>query len=345
VYANSDVISTFLWNDREEDISTLQGENSGANYVDIRINPNPLNNIACLHTTEFKTGEVDPDSDDNELNASFKEFMDDLKRIFINHGQGNLYWFIDENYDLRIEHARYREMKGFTGQVIPENSIYKNYSYDKERMYSRIVIDQINSGYLDFSKNKILFDRISSGKRGKEVLLEQVTRFITTDLEYCIKNPNDLENSLCLINYEIDANGEKKVVSANTQLAGKKMLNGELSLSTIINKYCLEEGTFNSGEVNGETKIFKSTFRTKVGEEFTTKIAVDEDGNEIVTGIIDGDYMSTTMGIGLVRDLEHDFDQQITRVTLLYGSRPAVMAQTEGDFEGAANIVLNFGLY
>jgi len=343
-YADKEVYSTFLWNDNEDDIIFFgYDNNTGANYLDLRLNPNPLNKIACIHTPSFKD-EIDPDSDETTLELSFKDLMDDLKSLFIKHTYGNLYWFIDEDYNLHIEHARYREMLGYTYPVVPELQNYRNYKYKQDSLYNKITLDQVNSGYPDFTETEIIFNNISSGKRKKEVVCENQTRYLTTDLRYCIENPNNLDNGLCLVNYQL-VDGEYKSVDAQTQVAGKLMLNGELALTTLAKRYGLEEGTFLTGTMNGEVLKFKSIFRAMDADSFESRKYVDDDGNIVLSGILDGDYLSTSLGIGLTEEVEHDFDKQKTTIKLMYGARPAIIAQRETDYDGAPNEMLDFGFY
>lgn len=324
-YANKNVISTFFFNDLEEEFITLQDNNSGNNYVSN--NPNYLNNIAVLHTLDLKTENVDTQQQEGTFKVSLFDFMEDLKAYFKVYKYGQLYWWITDNLDLRIEHTAYFDnyadiygnVLNYTTQPIIQEDYHDDFEYEPDLMYKKIIFDQINSGYPDFTSNTIKFDRISSSKRYKndENVLRNKTSILTTDLRYCIEKANDLTEGLILINY--NQVGDQFVAAyGDTQIQGTKILNGNISLSSILNNFVIREGTYVNGQINDQDVLFYNTTYSKKGVEFTVK------------GIIDNRFFDTNIDrAGMVKSLTHDFEHQITKITLMYRIKSGLIVQDE----------------
>lgn len=326
---NADVKSVFFWNDADENLTVAAGINY-ATELDQK-----LNNIACVHTYQFK--EADEESEDAKLEISLKETLTDLKALFNNQ----IYWFVDENLDLHIEHLKYIDETKTTldlteGTPYTSNtkllSELQRWNYQKEKMYSRIEVGCINSGYKDFTDNLITFDKIVSNKRNEDIRNEISTKIFSTDLKYCVLNPTDLDNGLLLVNHDADYNS----INALVPIEGIEFENGNLALSNLLKDYRYE-GTFTEGRINGESLEFPVTSRTKSGIEFTIK------------GIYDYDFFKNIVGVGMIQSLKHDFDRESTTITLLhrFGSDAEtdvfmLMVSMVGDFEGATDIRYDF---
>lgn len=335
-YSDKDVVSTFFWNDFEFEFQSLQGEQSGFNYVNNK--PNFLNGIAVLHTLDLKTENVETIQQEGTLKISLFDFLEDLKSYFKVYKYGQLFWWITDNLDLRIEHTAYFDnyadiygnVLNYTTQPMIQEDYHDDYSYEPELMYKKITFDQVNAAYPDFTANTIKFDRISSSKRYKndENILKNKTSILTTDLKYCIEKANDLNDGLILVNYT-QINDQFVVLYGDTQIQGTKILNGNLSLSSILNNFVRREGTYTNGQINDQDVRFYNTTYSKKGVEFTVK------------GIIDNRFFDTNIDrSGMVKTLTHDFENQITKITLMYRIKSGLIVQDE--IEGLMFLNLGF---
>lgn len=326
-YATKNVISTFFWNDLETEFVTLQGNNSGLNYVNNKANF--LNNIAVLHTLDLKTENQETQQQEGTFKVSLYDFLEDLKARFKTYKYGQLYWYITDNLDLRIEHTAYFDnyadiygnVLNYTTQPLIQEDYHDEFDYEPENMPKKITFDQINAGYPDFTGNVIKFDRISSSKRYKndENVIKNKCNITTTDLRYCIENANNLDEGLILINY--NQVGDQFVAAyGDTQIQGTKILNGNLSLSTILRNFATKEGTYINGQINDENVLFDNTTYSKRGIEITVK------------GIIDNRFFDTNIDrSGLVKTLTHDFEERITKITLIYRIKSGLIVQDESE--------------
>jgi hypothetical protein len=357
-YPSGDVKSTFLWNDYEADVPYLS---SGQNYVtDVK---NWFNNTAVLPTLNLKEN-INTEDDDSKLEISFKEFMEDFRNFFKITGQGNLYWFIQLNgitgeYDLRIEHIQFFDVSSgiYTFSNLIEDNTYEkylnetyNYSYDDSDMFRKITIETINSGYKGFKNNEILFEKIISNTRNKDLSFELKTKIFSTDLQYAKENPGDLENGLIWL--DLDENDE--VVRFTTNSYGNtEMPNGRLSTSYLLGTRIMKyEGVWETGTINGTgPKDFENTLRNLMADDFR------------IPYLHNAEFFRTGIGDGMTESLELDVERQITKLKLAFRriNTPSeitlksgintglsgfyLMVQKASDFEGAEDIYFDFGNY
>ena len=327
---NSDVKSVFFWNDADSDITVPSGENY-ATELDQK-----LTNIACVHTYQFM--DADEDSDNAGLQLTLKETLTDLKALFNNQ----LFWFVDDDLDLHIEHIKYLD-KTKTTLDLTTGTPYANniklltemqrWSYQKEKMYSRIELSCINSGFKDFTDNLITFDKIVSNKRNEDIRQEVTTKIFSTDIRYCVLNSTDLENGLLLVNHDSSYNS----INALVPIAGTIFENGNLALSNLIKDYRYE-GTFTQGKINGDSVYFPVTSRTKLGTEFTIK------------GIYDYDFFKNIVGVGMIQSLKHDLERETTTITLVHRFDSdaetdvfELMVSKVGDYTDSTDVLFDFG--
>jgi hypothetical protein len=336
---NYDVESTFFWNDTDSLITVA----TGINYFTGQ--ENFLNNIIGAHTYQLQ--DVNVDSDDATLALTFKDFMADLKALFNNQ----IFWWIEaDTGTLKIEHLKYIDIAKEVLDVVtprdseldPKTPYDKNiqllseissWSYEKSEMFSIIDFKIANAGYKDFTENIITYEKIVSNKRNEDIRATISTKKTTTDIRYCIENPSDIENGVILLNYDSD----NEVAVANVPVANVSFENGNLALSTLLNRYKYE-GVFLEGTINGNDVEFDITSRTKVGKEFLLK------------GIYDYDYFKSKLGIGRIESIEHNLEEETTRVSLKYrfGSDAntdtfILMVSEIGDFTGAVDTQFDFG--
>ena len=331
---NNDINSVFFWNDPSTEISV----ETGINYVTTETNW--LNNIACAHTYQLKT--EDNESQESTLEISFKELMDDLK-VFFNK---QIFWWIEEDGTLNIEHIEYIDKnadRSILDLTDTESDVFSynqgllselsKWSHDKSEMFSLVEFKMLNSDYVDFTKNKITYDKIVSNKRNEDIQWTLATKIISTDIRYGIESPDDLENGMFLLNHD----NNNDVIVANVPVSNILFENGNLALSNILTRYKYE-GIFLSGTINGSNVLFDITTRTKVGKEFTIK------------GIYNYEYFQNILGVGRIKTLTHDLNKENTKITLTYrfgsGSHSdnfILMVSEVGDYTGATDVQFNFG--
>lgn len=317
-YATKDVYSTFFFNDNESDVPFLI-QNPGFNYASKKINY--LNNIKVFFKKELK---IETDEADNQTRPSdkvaenltlttFRDFMDNLNHLFID----KLFWWVDSNLDLHIEHVHYVDtvLRADTYDLAsdpiqaPLLTYSRKWSYDKEDQYSEYKFIMVDAGYVDFTNNKIRFGKESSNIRGKDRKKEITIHYITTDVQYCLENPNDLESGIVLLCQ--DSAGTQ--IDINGLVSGQKVSNGALSLSNIIMEYGRYDGTTIDGYVNGRAVSYETTSYTKVGIDHTLK--------GTVLALFYNTYSEnpdTGIGVGLMDGGTLDIDKGFTKIKLRY---------------------------
>lgn len=297
---NKEVYSAFFWNDSPY-LSQLI-KTTGVNYVTGQ--SNLLNNIAVVHSTDLKP-DVELNSSDNILELSFKDFFDDLNISYNN----SLIWFMDEDKNLHIEHKKFTDLiENYLNILDIDETIvgdYSSYDFDKEKIYARTEIETINSGYIDFLKSNIEFDKIVSNKRGKDLVNELTTKYISTDIQYSIENPTNLRNGLILCATE-QVDGETVVRYGTGFKTGQSVLNGDLSLATTLATYGNYEGVWRSGKINGNDVNFKYTLKIKRGTDIKLK------------GIVSDNFLLTALGIATATKKIYDYGNEETIFSPVY---------------------------
>lgn len=328
--SNKEIKSTFFWNDDESELPYYNSQNSGSNYVTTD-NPNVLNNIVCLHTENLNLEINSSATEKSKLEISFKDLMSDIRKLF------PVYWFVEENGTLHIEHNSYfdlkiKEVDVSTNPLIDETL---KFQYNKELMFDSIGYDMVNGGYLDFTNNIVTFNKIASNKRSKDLILENKTEYISTDIKYCIENQSNLENGIVLLATE---NGN--VINSVVPIANSVFENGVLAISNLLLKYWTYEGVWKSGYINGILSEFKRTYRTKEGASISLKGIYYKDGHGNIIN-----FLQTNLGIGLINSLKIDFDRMITEDILLTYRYDALQGSDSFVLVTKSNSYLDFGNY
>lgn len=330
VYADKEVFSNFFWNNDEPNMPSIF---YGLNYVTRQ--PNFLNNLTCLPTRSLKTSITD-NSSDTELKLSFRGVMDDLKSYLKIYDLGGLYWWIDEGYNLHIEHAKYMDLTVLSYNITDyTNKPMKDWGCNSELIYSNISFDQINSGYKDFKLNTISFDTMKL-KIAADNKRENKTKIFTTDLKYCIENPNGLANGLVLVNH--DGLGVAKYAQSSPIYrissvggAGSGLppleLNGNLSLANILYLFGRYEGVWIEGYINDSQVLFENIIRMIDGDEILAK------------AIVDGQFFGTPIDPegGFATNITHNFNDQTTKLKLSYRTNFAI--------DGGVETLIDTGSY
>jgi hypothetical protein len=291
--ALKEVKSLFFFNDDEATYSFMTNR-FGTNYVTNKLNE--LNNLKFIHTYGLRTEESE-DDEDSILKFSFKDIYEDLQKLF------PVKYFIDSELNLHIEHEKFFELIKTSEDISDkkEISMTNQFEFDTSQLFGEKIFNMINAGYEDFTDNSMTFAQAVSNKRNKDNKIEVTTEIITTDLKYCLKNPNSLENGLILV---ISDGGE--ITSGIGLKSGVDQINGELSLSQLLTKYWTYSGVWTTGEINGNEQSFENASRSKVGIELKFR------------GINPSLFYATQIGTGLQDDGKLDFENEITSVKLRY---------------------------
>jgi len=316
------VYSSFFWNDSqtEEIESVLYDNGTSSNYVSGEL-PNPLNNILAIHTYDLST---DPATDEEKsiLKISGKKLIDDLIVLF-----PQLYWFIDEDFNLHIEHVKYfdriNKAKNLLNEQYSYITKYKQWEYSKEKMFSLQEYETLNSGYNDFKTSKVTFDKIVSNKRGEDIKGSYNTQSISTDIQYCVENPNSIDNGLILVCYDI-VSGENIAKYGTGQKTGKTIINGDLSIASLLVKYSRYEGTYKNGKINDKEYTFEFTKRVKQGTEITFK------------GIFSNNLVLNEIGQGVTKSSIIDYENENTKVVFNY-------RYAESAISGGGDVIIDSG--
>jgi hypothetical protein len=296
---DKEVYSAFFWNDSAylDELRVATGDN----YVTRQ--PNKLNEIVAVHTTSLQT-DVDQRSEDEVLEISFKDFFDDLKTKF-----PDLIWFMDTDKNLHIEHMKFigltEDFVNILGSEYSYVGDYASYEFNPEELYGTYEYKEVNSGYQDFVKSKITFPKIVTNKRNKDIRKEIAAKYLSTDIQYAIENPNSLENGIILVSY--DVSGDDNVLRyAKGQITKTLVPNGDLSISTLLSTYGRYEGVWREGYINDELVYFSYTRKVKKGNPIKLK------------GIVSDNFFLTTLGIGTAQNKRLDYANEMTEITPIY---------------------------
>lgn len=287
--------STFLFNDLEEQIKILNGK-SGYNYVTGR--KNYLNSLRVFFTRDIVS--VNESEIKQIPKYNIKDILTDFNKLFAN----SLIWFVDSDGYFRMEHKFFTDLtKSFLD--ISGSSLLQftsKFEYDKSKMYEKITFDQINSGYPDFTRNLIKYPKIVSNNRNQDLIFENETRHLSTDVKFCILNPDSLSDGIVLI--VVDENN--RVPGDICQISGQKETNGKLALSNLLTEFGTYEGVWTDGSINGVDQKFKVSQRNKIG------IEIVQQGTKLSS------FYLTQLGIGILDSGTIDLDHELTKIKLRY---------------------------
>jgi hypothetical protein len=213
---------------------------------------------------------------------------------------------VDTDKNLHIEHLSYEDYTQEYTDIREFISGYENWKYNKSEMYAISDFNTINSGYIDFVNSEMEFEKIVSNRRRTDIRDSKVTKFMTTDIRYCMENPDDINNGVILLSYE-DVDGENQVSYANGILSKREIPNGQLAITNLVDLFGRFEGTWTTGRINDQLKDFLHTKWTMEGLETIE-----------IKGIYPEKYFYTNMGIGKPRIKTYDYRRGITIIELKY---------------------------
>ncbi|MFA5432851.1 MAG: hypothetical protein WC319_08275, partial [Candidatus Paceibacterota bacterium] len=197
----------------------------------------------------FPKSEVPEQSDPaTKCMISFNELMDELHNIF------NVYWYIDEDGYLRIEHDSWFEdnevgidlttLEG--GKYI--NKIDKT-SYNETDRVSREHFSFPEAGGVDFIGRDIVYD-----KTRQEDNQNDIRSNVSTDMEYLLHNEDEADSE----GFAMVLTDAGFIVEEKGELSGVTIANGHLSWANLHKRYWMHGRPYKSGSINGFDVDFKS---------------------------------------------------------------------------------------
>jgi len=314
------VYSSFFWNDCEAGgvlpDAILAGQLGLINYPTSNYftgeKNNPLNRIVAIHTYDLSI-DTSVNQEKSILKATFKKLMDDLIVKYRKH----IYWFVDSDLNLHIEHIKYfdkinspLEMRVSRFAYIRN---YEQFKFDKSQMYSLEEYEVKNSGYNDFKTSKVTFDKIPSNKRGEDLKESFSTQLLSTDIQFCVENAESIENGIILLAYDV-VDDENIVRYGIGQKTTESVINGDLSISSLLAKYGTYEGTWETGKINDRGFLGKTDLDDVFNFSYTKRMI---EGKEVTfKGILTDNLVRNNLGDGVVKSKTIDYNNQLTKVIL-----------------------------
>jgi hypothetical protein len=281
----SGVTSDFFEIDPEGD---TPGYSSGVNYVTGLTNY--VANIRISHITDVTNPSVNNAA---YLNVSFGTFMKQLNSMF------NVYWFIDTQNRIRVEHHSYFINNSIVSLVgLPPNGDKKIYTYIKEDVPRREIFKFQNASNIDFIGADIIYPDACSSLITAQKLADQVT----TDIYFLRNTDISKISNQGMVFFACQA-GTNLVLREQGQLTGIVMGNNHLSWANLHYNYhqhgrVLPEGLLNYVDTNFlswkkrkkqvnqkylgcclEIPETLGTVTTEVGTGDATKITFDPNSN------------------------------------------------------------------
>lgn len=298
--------STILWNDAlgsdpPPSIDTYITSNPTKDYV---IEGTAIwNGLWLTRTDAFTTAK------ETKLETSLRDIMDVLKKI-------RVWWFIDEDGDVRIEHEKY--FRDYTPQLditSGDPAAYKPevdvlvYNYVKEESYSQLNYSESNEGNEDFIAYPVLFNATVTTKRIKDVRFDN----LTTDFDYVKTNPGTAQSSgMMLLRTYKSATGLSYMIDIDesTLTADTYYTNAKLGWAWLVKNYYDYFAEAISGTINDGDNI---TY------EAVKEFLYQDDIRFFSTTALDWKKPITTQfGTGWIRSYEYDPETGFYSVNLGY---------------------------
>jgi hypothetical protein len=239
-----------------------------------------------------------------KANIKLNDVLMMLKYIY------NVYWWVDEDYNFRLEHLNYFERGGqyytdnvgtdLTTSLEPKTGKswgyrLNKYTYEKQNIPERVTTKWMDNQSFAFEGSPIVM-RSEYAEKGN--LEEKVVSVFSADIDYMFANTSDIsKDGFALFDCE-RSGGIYSPPFVNLSLwgyDGVRAQNGYLSLAWLSNNYHRYGMPTHNINVNGTDTTAITTKRTKVQEiEFA---AFDFDPMELI---------KTDIGTGQIYELEQE---------------------------------------
>lgn len=283
---NGVVSDFFEWNP----VGDAPGYSAGNNYV------TGLNNIISKIAISQKSDIINPTASNPATKGmiTFKKLMAQLNVLL------NVWYFVDSNLNLRIEHDKYFTYSlGYDSTAAPHavrNIANKKYTYDKESLPSVESFKCMEQEWLDFVGTPITYSgacvNSDSDDKGKK---DYTADIITTDINYIQYNPADIAKlGFVLAVYYLD--GSTKIVHQEAgKLSGNVINNAHLSWANLHYNYHRYNRVLAQGYMNGILTSFFTYKRIKQQENVKLVVCCDESfeptGKLVRTELGDGEVI------------------------------------------------------
>lgn len=221
---------------------------AGENYV--TGDTNRVNALLISHITDVLYPSLNPLERAQVLNMSFLDTMKSLNAMF------NVYWFIDSDYNLRIEHESWflnNQIINLTGTSY--NDYKKQYSYIKDSIYSREKFTFKYAGNTDFVGSDIVYDEACTPK---PLTLTRTSEFIT-DIHYLRNNPIESFDTDSIVMFATyDESGSDLTIYDIGAISGVQIQNAHLSWANLHAAYHTYGRILPSGLMNFVDTTFDS---------------------------------------------------------------------------------------
>ena len=122
---------------------------------------------------------------------------------------------------------------------------------------------------------------------------------------YAIENPNDLKNGMILVATEV-INTETTIKYGIGMKTKANVLNGDLSIATLLQTYANYEGVWSHGYINENYTTFPFTLKVKNCSDI------------ILKGIVSENFLLTKLGIATATKKIYDYGKELTTFSPIY---------------------------
>lgn len=221
-----------------------------------------------------------------KLRISWADLYESLKNLF------NLRYVVD-GVTLRIEHLSYfTETNGLdlTTQKAEYLPGTRFYTYDDSNYTNVEKFEQMDFVSPSFNGLDILYN--SSCVDPEKRAITYRSKLITTDLDFCLDYPNDVDDDGFFLGNVALFNGlyyiQKNIVPAFSSLGAQ--FNGHLAYPNLHEFYWRHGRVFLSGEMNGAATTFATQIRSKAQRTINFKMCCDELLTFDVTELMNSQY-------------------------------------------------------
>lgn len=220
---------------------------AGDNYVTGFVNY--VDNIRVSAVSDI----LDPSIGAENLNITFNVFMAQLNAMF------NVFWFIDAQYRLRIEHYSWFLNNPIANvSAEPYNRALKKYTYLKEDTPSREVFKFQQASNVDFVGTDIVYPQACSANVIKKI----DASYVTTDINY-LRNTTSTKVSNFGMFFWCCKVSTNQVLYEIGRITGTPFLNGHLAWANLHDHYHRHGRALENGMMNFQDETFDSWKKRK----------------------------------------------------------------------------------
>lgn len=253
---------------------------------------------------------------------SLKNILDDLRMMF------NVYWFLDAEGKIRLEHISYFESIGSEDFTVPKYAKHlegKNaYEYQTDKMprfekliFSDAANEDFQEGLIEYASSCVNY------QEGQDTSEQTVSR-ISTDIENIIVSGDEgSREGFVLISHD----GSGNIYSESGDITGVSRINGHLSAANLMRNYWLHNRVLISGLLNGRATNFRSVIKTKKQDSFSVPLCCALEINPFFK------YITNVGSNGSLLTSEIDFKTQQVTLEIIHETGGSGLAQIARQFD------------